>query len=135
MDKISLQGTAAVDTPTLIVLVVKAEKAGYEHQLPIDVIAALEYEGTHIVCLRPDLLEGADHSGEKEDGTGVTAFETTPTMPLPCEVLTKLQGQKSPSRHMLSIQVQDYADLEQLDGPTPKPGFNAVDGQRRKFNV
>lgn len=134
MDKLSLQSTAAIDTPTLVVLAVKAEKAGYQHQLPLDVIAALEYEGTHIVCVRHHLIEGADHSGEKEDGSGVTAFETTPTTPLPCEVLTKLQGQKSPSKHMLSVQVQDYADLEQLSGPSPKPEFHAVDGQRRKWN-
>jgi hypothetical protein len=130
--KISLQGTAAVDTQTLVILAVKADKAGYEHPLPLDVIAALDYDGTHIVCVRPALIPSA--SGRlNEDGTGIATFETTPTMPLPCEILTKLQGQKSPSKHMLSVQVQDYAGLEQLSGPTPKPELHAVDGQHRKL--
>jgi len=52
--------------------------------------------------------------------------------PLPCEILTKLAGQKAPSKQMLSIIVQDYMKLEQLTYKDPLAAFVAIDGQRRK---
>lgn len=131
-ERLKLQGTAAADTPHLMALAVMAEKLDFEYQLPLDVIARVDYDGQHIVCLRPQLMEGADTSGLNEDGIGITVLDTTAGTPMPCEVLIKLQGQKSPAKHMLSVRVMDYADLEQLDGPSPGFIFTTIDGQRRK---
>lgn len=130
--KINIQGTAVADTPQLIALAVAAETNHLEYQLPLDVVASIDSNGSHIVCVRPHLIPKADTSRITPEGTGFATLDITMSTALPCEVLIKLKSQKAPTKRMLSIRVKDYLELEQLHGPKPKPQFVAEDGQRRR---
>lgn len=132
MERLSLQGNAVVDSTMLRILSMAADRDEAEYRISPAVLERLDPEGQHIICVRPQLIPGADLSRVKEDGTGYTKLDITMSTPLPCEILTKLAGQKAPSKQMLSIIVQDYMKLEQLTYKDPLAAFVAIDGQRRK---
>lgn len=131
-ERLSIRGNAVADTQMLRFLAMAAERDGQEYQLPKLIIERLDPEGQHVICVRPQLIPGADLSSVNPDGTGYTKLDITTGTPLPCEILTKLVGQKAPSKQMLSIIVKDYMRLEQVDGPTPEAAFHAIEGQRRR---
>lgn len=132
-ERLDLQGTALVDSAMLRILAMAAERDSAEYQIPKSVLERLDPEGQHIVCCRPKLIPGADTSRlNEESNTGYVALDITMGTPLPCEILTKLDGQHAPSKQMLSIIVRDYMKLEQLHYKDPTVAFHAVDGQRRK---
>ncbi|HET7110246.1 MAG TPA: hypothetical protein VFI41_05205 [Gemmatimonadales bacterium] len=131
--QLKIAGNAVVDTSQLVTLAAHAVDRKFEYQIPVDLIGQLDWNGKHILCIRPHLMEEADLSEVDDEGLGRTKFDTTWGTALPCEVMMKLQGQKTAVKRMLSVMVKDYADLEQIwDGPTPAPVFRPVDGESRR---
>lgn len=132
-ERLSIQGNAVVDSTMLKILSLAAKRDGAEYQISELILAQLDPDGQHIICVRPQLIPDADLSNVNADGTGSTKLDITMGTPLPCEVLTKLAGQKAASKQMLSIIVKDYIKLQHLTvKDSPEQIFYAIDGQRRK---